>query len=157
MGPVRSWPARMTESPAELVVIDASVLVDLLVGTDYAAPAKKRLVGTVVHAPAHMDAEVLSALGRLQRAEVLTTAGVDDALSALSAIPVTRHSVAELAAGAWARRADLRLTDALYIELAARLRVQVLTTDHRLARASSLAESIDINGLASDEHPPGEP
>jgi predicted nucleic acid-binding protein len=134
----------MTESPAEIVVIDASVLVDLLAGTDYAVPAKTRLAGTVLHAPAHLDAEVLSALGRLQRAGESTMADVDAALSALTTIPVTRHPIAELAAGAWARRADLRLTDALYIELAARLRVQVLTTDHRLARASSLAEGITM-------------
>lgn len=134
----------MAESPAELVVIDASVLVDLLAGSDYAAPAKKRLASTVLHAPAHMDTEVLSALGRIQRAGELTTADVDAAVSALTAIPVTRHPVSELAAGAWARRADLRLTDALYVELAARIRVPVLTTDHRLARASSLAESIEL-------------
>jgi predicted nucleic acid-binding protein len=132
----------VTEPPAEIVVIDASVLVDLLAGTDYAVPAKTRLAGTVLHAPAHMDAEVLSALGRLQRAGESTTADVDAALSALTRIPVTRHPVADLAAGAWARRADLRLTDALYVELAARLRVPVLTTDHRLARAGALAESI---------------
>ncbi|ASR34475.1 ribonuclease [Prauserella marina] len=134
----------MTEPPAELVVVDASVLVDLLAGTDYAAPAKERLVNTVLHAPAHMDAEVFSAIGRLQRAGKLTTADVDAALSALATIPVKRHPVAELTVGAWTRRADLRLTDALYIELAARLRVPVLTTDHRLARASSLAEGIAL-------------
>ena len=134
----------MTESPVELVVLDASVLVDILAGTEHAASAKKRLAGTVMHAPAHMDAEVLSALGRLQRAGALTTADIDAALPALTTIPITRHPVAELAAGAWARRADLRLADALYVELAARLRVQVLTTDHRLARASSFAESIEI-------------
>lgn len=147
----------MTALPAELVVMDASVLVDLLAGTDYAAPARKRLVGTVLHAPAHLDAEVLSALGRLQRAGELTTADVDTALSVLSTIPLTRHPVAELAAGAWARRADLRLTDALYIELADRLRVKVLTTDQRLARASSLAESIDVHEMAGDGHSPDEP
>jgi len=141
----------MTESPAEIVVIDASVLVDLLAGTDYAVPAKTRLAGTILHAPAHLDAEVLSALGRLQRAGDSTTADVDAALSALTTIPVTRHPVAELAAGAWARRADLRLTDALYVELAARLRVQVLTTDHRLARASSLAEGIKMPGRADHD------
>jgi predicted nucleic acid-binding protein len=132
----------MTDHPAEIVVVDASVLVDLLAGTDYAAAAKKRLSGTVMHAPAHMDAEVLSALGRMQRAGELTTADVEADLASLTTIPVTRHPVAELVIGAWARRADLRLVDALYVELAARLHVQVLTTDHRLARACSIAEGI---------------
>ncbi len=133
---------RMSDAPAEIAVLDASVLVDLLAGTDYAAAAKKRLAGTVVHAPAHLDAEVLSALGRLERAGELPASEVDVALNALATIPLTRHPVVELAAGAWARRADLRLADALYVELAARLHARVLTTDHRLARATSLAEGI---------------
>ena len=132
----------MTDTPAEIAVLDASVLVDLLAGTDIAVAASERLTNTVLHAPAHLDAEVLSALGRMQRNGDLTTADVEAALAALTAVPVTRHPIAELAAGAWTRRADLRLTDALYVELAARLRGVVLTSDHRLARASSLAESV---------------
>ncbi|WP_326567944.1 type II toxin-antitoxin system VapC family toxin [Amycolatopsis rhabdoformis] len=132
----------MTEPAAEIAVLDASVLVDLLAGTSYADAAKSRLKGTVLHAPAHLDAEVLSALGRLQRAGELTTAEVETGLGALTTLPLTRHSVADLAAGAWARRADLRLTDALYVELAAQLKTTVLTTDRRLARASSLAEEV---------------
>lgn len=98
--------------------------------------------GTVLHAPAQLDAEVLSALGRLQRAGELSVAEVETGLGALTALPLTRHPVAELVAGAWARRADLRLSDALYIELAARLKTTVLTTDRRLVRASALAEEV---------------
>lgn len=132
----------MPDAPAEIVVLDASVLVDLLAGTEKADAARKRLVDTVLHAPAHLDAEVLSALDRLQRAGELSTAEVEAVLPALTSIPVTRHPVSELALGAWARRADLRLTDALYVELAARLHTHVLTTDQRLARASSFARGI---------------
>jgi predicted nucleic acid-binding protein len=50
--------------------------------------------------------------------------------------------VAEVVVDAWARRADLRLVDALYLELAARMGVRVLTTDPRSARACSLVESV---------------
>ena len=131
----------MTELP-ETVVVDASVLVDLLAGTEVAPAARARLVRAVLHAPAHLDAEVLSALGRLQRAGELASSDVDAALAHLAALPVTRHDLPNLLAGAWARRADLRLLDALYVELAADLGVRVLTTDHRLARATPLAEAI---------------
>ncbi|MEU6642890.1 type II toxin-antitoxin system VapC family toxin [Saccharomonospora sp. NPDC046836] len=136
----------MLDRPGEIVVVDASVLVDLLAGTEFAAAASARLAGAVLHAPAHLDAEVLSALGRLHRAGELTTADVDAALTALTAAPLTRHAVIELAPGAWSRRADLRLVDALYVELATRLRVPLLTTDRRLARACPLAESITAPG-----------
>jgi predicted nucleic acid-binding protein len=136
----------MPDRPGEIVVVDASVLVDLLAGTDYAAPAKARLGGTVLHAPAHLDAEVLSALGRLHRAGELTPPEVEAGLTALAEVPLTRHAVIELVPGAWVRRAEVRLVDALYVELAARLRAPLLTTDHRLARACTLAESITIPG-----------
>jgi predicted nucleic acid-binding protein len=131
----------VTELP-ETVVVDASVLVDLLADTEVAPAAHARLARAVLHAPAHLDAEVLSALGRLQRAGELATGDVDAALAHLAALPVTRHDLPNLLAGAWARRGDLRLLDALYVELAALLGVRVLTTDHRLARATPLAEAI---------------
>jgi predicted nucleic acid-binding protein len=131
----------VTELP-ETVVVDASVLVDLLAGTEVAPAARARLAHAVLHAPAHLDAEVLSALGRLQRAGELAAGDVDAGLAHLAALPVTRHDLPNLLAGAWARRADLRLLDALYVELAASLGVRVLTTDHRLARATPLVEAI---------------
>ncbi|OXM75342.1 MULTISPECIES: type II toxin-antitoxin system VapC family toxin [Amycolatopsis] len=132
----------MSDAPAEIAVLDASVLVDLLAGTGYAPAAKKRLAGTVLPAPAHLDAEVLSSLSRLERVGQLPASEVGAALGALATISLTRHPVVELAAGAWARRADLRLADALYVELAGRLHARVLAADHRLARATSLAEGI---------------
>jgi predicted nucleic acid-binding protein len=67
---------------------------------------------------------------------------VNAGLASLATFPVTRHDLPELVVGAWARRADLRLLDALYVELAARLSVRVLTTDDRLARACPFAEDI---------------
>ncbi|MHA6616718.1 type II toxin-antitoxin system VapC family toxin [Pseudonocardia sp. DLS-67] len=125
--------------------MDASVFVDLLAGTAHAAAATVRLTGTSMHAPAHMDAEVLSALGRLQRAGELTSAEVEAGLTTLAAAPVTRHPAHDLLTGAWSRRADLRLVDAVYVELATRLHAPLLTTDHRLARASTAAESISAD------------
>jgi predicted nucleic acid-binding protein len=130
------------DRPGEIVVVGASVLVDIVVGTEYAVAAKARLAGTVMHAPAHLDAEVLSALERLQRAGELTTVDVEAALTALAAVPLTRHAVVELMIGAWSRWADLRLVDALYAELATRLHAPVLTTIRRFADVCPLAESV---------------
>jgi len=44
--------------------------------------------------------------------------------------------------GAWLRRENIRLADALYVELAEQLDVPLITTDLRLARATPLAEAI---------------
>ena len=73
---------------------------------------------------------------------VLSGADVDASLSRLSTIGLTRHLLSDLLIGAWARRTDLRLVDALYVELAARLHVPLLTTDLRLARACPMAEVV---------------
>jgi predicted nucleic acid-binding protein len=128
---------------AEPVVVDASVMVDLVARTgDRFAAARARLARTAMHAPAHFDAEVLSALGRMQRAGVLTVGQVDAALYELRQAPVTRHGLPSLLTGAWARRDILRLADALYVELADTAGLVLLTTDHRMGRAWPTAEVI---------------
>lgn len=113
------------------VVADASALVDLLLANDLGQAVGKRLAGTDLHAPAHVDAEVLSVLGGLHRAGDLEAGVVETKLNTLAAAPITRHGVDDLLLGAWARRHRLRLADALYIELA-QLGCLLVTSDQRL-------------------------
>lgn len=127
---------------ASAVVVDASALVDVLVGTSLAEPVARRLGGTVLHAPVHVDAEVLSALGRLQRAGALGPEEVDHMLDELQQLPLQRHPLPPLLSAAWELRRRLRLTDALYVALSARLARPLVTTDLRLARAWAGAEGI---------------
>ena len=115
--------------------MDASALVDLLLGGDLGERIRARLAGQVLHAPAHMDAECLSALGRLHRAGSLSADDVSRALDMLVAAPITRHPIDALLAGAWGRRDNLRLADALYVEVADWLSVPLVTTDARLRAA----------------------
>jgi predicted nucleic acid-binding protein len=124
------------------VVVDASAIVDVLVGSSYAAAVHDRLRDTVWHAPAHVDAEVLSALGRLARAERVIEADVRARLDLLASLPVQRQLLPSLLPGAWGRCADLRLVDALYVELAHQLEAPLITTDQRLARATPLADPV---------------
>ncbi len=123
----RSPQRRMAE-----VVADASALVDLLLGNRLGDAVRRRLAGHVVHAPAHADAEVLSAFGRLQRAGEVDADGVEAMLARLAAAPIERHSVASLLTDAWSRRHKLRLAEALYVELAAARDLPLITTDRRL-------------------------
>lgn len=113
-------------------VADASALVDLLLGNDLGDAVRQRIAGHVLHAPAHVDAEILSALGRLQRAGLVEADVVDTLLRRLAAAPIQRHSVTDLLLGAWARRHRLRLADALYVELATSRDLPLITTDRRL-------------------------
>jgi predicted nucleic acid-binding protein len=118
------------------VVVDASALVDLLLGAELGQAVSKRLRGQTMHAPAHADAEVLSALGRLHRAGDVDAASVERAIADVAVAPIERHPVAKLLAGAWSRRQQLRLADALYLELATQLGLPLITTDRRLRHES---------------------
>lgn len=118
-------------------VVDASALVDLLLDNTLGGAVRRRIAGHVLHAPAHIDAEVLSALGRLQRAGELEAESVESKLRELARAPIQRHPVTELLLGTWRRGAQLRLVDALYVELAASRGVPLVTTDRRLHAAPS--------------------
>jgi predicted nucleic acid-binding protein len=146
----RAWSSAIPSLPEELV-LDASAAVEALLGTELGLEVRERMRDRRLHAPAHLDAEVLSALGRLHRAGEIPEATVAAALGELATAPIERHPLAVLLMGAWARRENQRLVDALYSELAAALdSVTLLTTDARLARADDRAELI-----AAEDFSPG--
>jgi predicted nucleic acid-binding protein len=120
-------------------------MVDLLVGSPLATAVQNRLQGHELHVPAHFDAEVLSALWRMERAGELSVGQVTPRLERVAAAPLQRHLLAPLLAGAWKLRDNLRLVDALYVELASRLDLPIVTTDARLAAASPAAELVTMN------------
>jgi predicted nucleic acid-binding protein len=110
-------------------------MVETLLGTALGRRVRGEMRGLSLHAPAHFDAEVLSVLGRLHRAGEIGQTTVAMALAQLTAAPIRRHPLADQLKGAWARRHSQRLTDALYVELADTLALELLTTDARLARS----------------------
>lgn len=125
----------------EELVLDASAMVDLLLGAESAVATRVRLLNGQLHAPAHFDAEVLSALGRLNRAGHLPTAAVSSLLPRVANARIHRHPVSQLLGGAWDRREELSLADALYVELAERLGAFIISTDDRLVAAAPRAEN----------------
>lgn len=116
-------------------------MVDLLLGAPPAPAIRLRLMGRQLHTPAHFDAEVLSALGRLSRASLVSAAAVPSMLPRVENARIQRHPVGPLLTGAWDRRGDLRLVDALYVELAERLDAPIISTDDRLVAAEPRAEN----------------
>jgi predicted nucleic acid-binding protein len=122
-----------------LIVLDASALVDFMTGGRYAPWIGDQLSARKACAPAHLKAEVFSALGRQFRSGVVTDNAVADALRDVAALQVQTHPVGSLLTGAWSRRHNVGLADAIYVELAHQLDTVVVTTDRRLARATPLA------------------
>ena len=122
--------------------MDASAIVEALLQDALGLRVEARLRDCEVHAPAHLDAEVLSALGRLYRAGSQTEAQAWNRLEAFSRMPIHRYELRPLLRGCWARRHNISLRDALYVELASQLDVILITTDRRLAASSPIAELV---------------
>lgn len=124
------------------VVLDASAVVDLLLGNTLGQAVAGRMRGEALHGPAHLDGEVLSALGRLHRAGELAAETAETHLRDLAAAPIEHHPLAALLLGAWHRRQRVRLADAVYLELAVILDCPLVTTDRRL-RSEPHVEVVD--------------
>lgn len=124
---------------AEGLVVDASVIVELVIAGEKSRLCREAVAGRSLHAPGHLDVEVTSALARLERASLLTRPRAGRALEDFLRAPVQRYDLPDLLNDAWSLRKTLRVTDALYVSLAERLGMQVLTVDARLTRATPRA------------------
>lgn len=121
---------------ARLLVVDASVVVEVLRRSERGDAVAARMRGATLATPAHLDAEVLSALGRLVRSGEAEPAEVTRALDRLARLPVERYPIAPLAQRAWALRENVALRDGLYVACAETLSATLLTLDERLARSA---------------------
>ncbi|MGL5852648.1 MAG: type II toxin-antitoxin system VapC family toxin [Phycicoccus sp.] len=121
-------------------VVDASALVMVLGVKNAAAEAlRARLPGMRRHAPHLIDAEVGSVLRRHERAGLLSSVEAEAAMHATRALVNHRYPHAgSLSAHAWSLRHHLSFYDALYVALAARLDLPLLTADTRLVRSRPL-------------------
>ena len=124
------------------LVVDASAIVDLLLGAPTASEIVKALAEENLHAPAHLDLEVVSALARLERSGTVPSRESVEMLSEFDLMPVERHPLTEMRLEAWQMRSQLWVSDAFYVALARQLETVVLTTDARMARATSVARFI---------------
>lgn len=106
--------------------------------------AEAALRGGGVLVPAHFDAEVLSALGRLVRGGEVAEERVGMLLGELVRAPFVRFALQPLLTAAWALRHSLSLRDALYVALARRLGALLVTADVRLAQAPSLGIAVEL-------------
>jgi predicted nucleic acid-binding protein len=126
------------------VVLDASAAVELLLRSAAGRRAEAALRTHRVAVPAHFDAEVLSALGRLVRAGELPEGLVQPILTELARAPFVRYTLQPLLTAAWGLRHNLALRDALYVSLARRLKAVLVTADVRLAEAPALGIGVTV-------------
>lgn len=127
-------------------VVDASVLAHSLIGkTSAAAELRDTLRATRCHAPHLIDAEMGNVLRRRTRAGDVTPTQAHTALSAARDLIDYRYPhYGALADLAWTWRDNLTFYDALYVALATRLDVPLVTGDRRLSKAPVLPCRVEL-------------
>ncbi len=129
-----------------MIVVDASVILDLILAQSAAEAIGRRLFAPTetLHAPELLDLEVLQVLRRHWRAGSLSASRGEIAVADLDDLPVIRHPHGELVERIWQLRADVTAYDAAYLALAEALDAPLVTQDARLARAPGHTARVEL-------------
>lgn len=127
-----------------MIVVDASVLVDALVGSTRAEAVRSRLAADDLAVPDIVDVEVASALRGLAFAQRLGEQTVERAVTDLGRLRLQRHPSALLIRRALRLRANLTVYDAVYVALAETLDCPLITFDSRIAAAPGIRCAVEV-------------
>ena len=129
-----------------MIVADASVFLELVLGTAAAPAAAARLLDPAesVHAPQLVDVEIVQAVRRYERLGDLDGAQGARAIADFLDLPIQRHGHALLLERAWELRRSITAYDAMYIALAEALAAPLVTRDGRLARSHGHRARVEL-------------
>ena len=118
-----------------MIVVDASVVVEVLLRSDAGAVLEERLLDgdDPLHAPHMLDVEVAHALRRCALHGDIDGRRGRDSLGFLAAMSIERHGHQPLLERMWQLRHNLTACDAAYLALAESLDAPLLTRDSALA------------------------
>ncbi len=129
-----------------MIVVDASAMLEVLLGTATGARIEDRLLsrGESLHAPHLLDVEVAQVLRRYAAAGELTPERGLEALTDLVDFPVHRYAHDLLLPRIWELRRNVTAYDAAYLALAEALTAPLVTCDARLASAPRHAAIVEV-------------
>jgi predicted nucleic acid-binding protein len=122
------------------IVIDASALIELLLRTPRGDLVLALVETEDMAAPDILDAEVLSALRRLERSGDITTQRAGEAVADLRHAPIHRLPILPLLQEMWRLRSRVSIYDACYVALTTALETALVTADQRLARCRGASD-----------------
>jgi predicted nucleic acid-binding protein len=127
------------------IVLDASVVVELLLGTSRGQHVARRIGGMEeLHVPHLLDLEVAQVVRRYERTRALTPTRAQQVVADLAVFDVTRYPHDVLLPRVWELRRNLTAYDAVYIALAEVLGAPLLTSDRKLAGAPGHRASVEV-------------
>ncbi len=127
-----------------MIVVDASVVVDLLTTTGGTTRLQERLVGESLGAPDILPVEVASALRGLNRGGLLSDDALGRAASDLPRLRLELFASLPLVPRALDLRHNLSAYDAAYVALTEVSDGILLTLDRRLARAAAAHCAVEV-------------
>ena len=118
-----------------MIVVDASIVVEVLLRSDAGAALEERLFegDDPLHAPHLLDVEVAHALRRCALHGDIDERHGRDSFGDLTAMSIERHGHQPLLERIWQLRHNLTACDAAYLALAESLDAPLLTRDSALA------------------------
>ena len=135
-----------TADVGAIAVLDASAVVEVVLGTPAGAQIGRRLADPAIslHSPEVVDLEVLNVIRRYVQAKRMAPDRAAAAVRSFSELDLQRHSHGPMLERIWGRRSNLSAYDAAYVALAEILDGPLLTTDRRLARAPNLPIPVEV-------------
>lgn len=129
-----------------MIVVDASVALELALATPELASFKERILASDegFAAPELLDLEVAQALRRMVRQKTADENRAAIALEQLRILPIERVSHAFVIEKVWALRANLTAYDAAYFALAEMLDAPLWTRDRKFLAATNRSPRIEI-------------
>ena len=127
-------------------MVDASVAVKWLVVEEDSADARRLLDDEELHAPRLLVSEVANAVWRKVRLDQVDRGAADQLLATMSDMPVRWHADETICADAirLAIAHDRPVYDLMYLALAQRLGIRVVTADQRLVNALASTDQRDL-------------
>lgn len=131
--------SRSSVARGPMLVVDASCLIEVLIGAPGAEAVRQRLAMDSDHAAPHIvDVEVFGVIWREHLRGQLDATAAAQAVEDQRQWPGERFGHRPLLARSWQLRDTVRGWDAMYVALAEALDAVLLTTDRRLAAAKGL-------------------
>jgi predicted nucleic acid-binding protein len=129
-----------------VIVVDASAVVELLLGTAAGHDVARRLEASdfLPSAPQLLDAEVAQALRRFARRGEIGPQRGGEALADLALFPLRRYPYHFLLSRMWELCDNLTAYDAAYVALAEALDATLLTRDGRIEKAPGHRARVEV-------------
>lgn len=126
------------------LVIDNSALIEFFTAARPDRALRQRILTSTPSAPELLDAEALHTLRRMSRNGDISSHHAEQTLIEILSAPILRTGHRPLAARAWQLRHAITAYDALYVALAERLDIPLVTCDAKLARSNGHNAKIEL-------------